>query len=679
MQFISNFIKVYYNSKKVNALFLLLGLFYGWNLVSQNNTNKEFITIKNAPETPINLIAQDQIGHLWMATSQGLFQFDGTEFLHYNTKNSLATNHVHTISIKKDSLFIGTNTHLSIKVRSNFYHYESKKINKIIFHKGVSYIATDEGIAYFSKSGIHPIEINTQLDFAKINDINFYRGAFYIASNRGFWRIEQLINPIKTTKINAQTYSKLLQNGTELIAVENTNKIDVFKESKRTQTKQSISNIASVAIIEDEIWIASTNEAIEILEVVSYLFKRKINKYNSKLSSNSVSTIFNDEQKNIWISTKNEGLIVYKNAKPKTHKPSLFLEGLKVSYKALDTINPNDYKKVLPLKANQSTISFQYKTVDLLHPNKIEYRWTLNAETSSWSRTNSVLFRDLKPGNYTFSVQSRTLGKQLSAPREIRFSIAVPYYKKTWFLLSLCAFTILLFIALMIRYLRITKRKNEEKIASLQLKNHLLSLEQKALQLQMNPHFIFNVLNGIKAAGNAGNKDEMNKSINKFATLLRAILNNSRTDEVALNEEIKTLKNYIELEQMMHSKSFAYEIKTLLNGIDSEEILIPPMLLQPFIENSIKHGIQPLQKEGFLVLKFEVKDQFLHCSIDDNGVGLQQANANKKSHKSVAIAVNRARIENLSGKNSFTIRELIEKENTIGTRVWFKIPLKTDY
>jgi hypothetical protein len=679
MHLINKFITLYRSLKKVNVLFLVLGLFYGWNLVSQNNTNEEFVIIKNAPETPITLIKQDQIGHLWMATAQGLFQFDGADFLLYNAKNRLPTNHVHTISIKKDSLFIGTNTHLSIKVRANFHHYESKKINKIIFHKGVTYIATNEGVSYFSKSNIYPIEINTQLDFAKINDITFHQGAFYIASNRGFWKIDQLINPKKIRKINTETYTTLLQNGTELIAVNNTNTIAVFKDNIRTQTINTISNITSIAKFENEIWIASANESIEILDAITYRFKRKINKYNSKLSSNSVAAVYTDRQKNKWISTKNEGLILFKNAMPKAQKPMLFLEDLKVSYQSLDTINPNNYTKVLPLKAKQSTISFQYKTIDLLHPKKIEYRWTLNVETSNWSRTNSILFRDLKPDNYTFSVQARNLEKQESTPRKFTFKIEIPFYKKPLFLLTICTFLILLFVALTIRYFRVLKRKNERKIASLQLKNHLLSLEQKALQLQMNPHFIFNVLNGIKAAGNAGKKTEMNATISKFATLLRAILNNSRTEEVELKEEINTLKNYIELEQMMSSKSFGYEIKTQLNGIDPEEILIPPMLLQPFVENSIKHGIQPLQKEGFLVLKFEVKSSFLHCSIDDNGVGLQQSNANKKRYKSVAIDVNKARIENLSGKNSFTIKELKEKESILGTRVWFKIPLKTDY
>ena len=95
----------------------------------------------------------------------------------------------------------------------------------------------------------------------------------------------------------------------------------------------------------------------------------------------------------------------------KTQKPTLFLEDLKVSYQSLDTINPNSYTQVLPLKSKQSTISFQYKTIDLLHPKKIEYRWTLNADTSSWSHANSVLFRDLKPGNYTLFSTSKNFRK----------------------------------------------------------------------------------------------------------------------------------------------------------------------------------------------------------------------------------------------------------------------------
>ncbi len=679
MSITNDFIAFNHNAKKINTLFSVLMMLYSLNIVSQNNTNQEFTTIKNAPKIAITEINQDPIGYLWMATTKGLFQYDGTDFTLYNSKNSLLTDHVQTVAIKNDSLFIGSKEHLSIKVRNKFHHFKSKKINKIIFHNGITYLATDEGISYLNKNYLQPVQLNTQLDFAKINDIKFHENSFFIASNRGFWKVKQLLKPNNIQQLNLKTYKFLVANGTDLIAVLKTNKVDLFNKDSLRKSIKTVESISSISKIENEIWIASANEGIEVLEAKNYRFKRRINKYNSRLSSNEVSTIFTDRKKNNWINTKENGLIIYKNPFYKSEKPIIFLEDIKVSYQSLDSINPNNYPKVLKLKTHQSTISFHFKTANVLHPKEIEYRWKLNEKTSNWSRSNTITFRDLASDNYAFSVQSRVGGQQESAFRNFTFSVDLPLYRKTWFLAVSIGLLSLLFIVFILVYIRVLKRKNTQQIAALKLKNHLLSLEQKALQLQMNPHFIFNILNGIKAAGNAGKTTEMNATINKFATLLRAILNNSRTEDVSLKNEINTLKNYIELEQTMSSNSFKYQIKTLLNGIDADEILIPSMLIQPFIENSIKHGIQILKKEGLIILKFEVKNDFLHCSVDDNGIGLQKSKTNENRHESVSIAVNRERIENLSGKNSFSIKELKERENTTGTRVWFKIPLKTDY
>ena len=207
----------------------------------------------------------------------------------------------------------------------------------------------------------------------------------------------------------------------------------------------------------------------------------------------------------------------------------------------------------------------------------------------------------------------------------------------------------------------------------------MISLEQKALQLQMNPHFIFNVLNGIKALGNSGKSVELNTTISKFATLLRGVLHNSRQEEISLAEEITTLKNYIELEQQINSNTFEYSITTNLS-IDVEEILIPPMLIQPFVENSIKHGISSVEN-GKITISFSIKNDLLHCEIVDNGIGVHQSKELKKvsSHKSVALKVTQERIRNLSKNSAFSINEIHEEGKVIGTKVVFKIPLKTDF
>jgi LytS/YehU family sensor histidine kinase len=228
-------------------------------------------------------------------------------------------------------------------------------------------------------------------------------------------------------------------------------------------------------------------------------------------------------------------------------------------------------------------------------------------------------------------------------------------------------------------YLKRIKRKNKLERRGLELENHLLSLEQKALRLQMNPHFIFNVLNGIKAMG-PKDPDKMNTTINSFASMLREILYNSRKEQISLEQEIKTLKNYIEVELLMAPRPFQYNIR-LQTEIAPEEILIPPMLIQPFVENSIRHGILKGDKEGVLGIEFKTDEDYLYCTITDNGPGVFESQKTKTAtdHQSMALTVTQERIESLSGKNALHLEEIKSDETIQGTRVSFKIPLETDY
>ncbi|WCC45326.1 histidine kinase [Tenacibaculum finnmarkense] len=176
-----------------------------------------------------------------------------------------------------------------------------------------------------------------------------------------------------------------------------------------------------------------------------------------------------------------------------------------------------------------------------------------------------------------------------------------------------------------------------------------------------------------------GKTTELNNTISKFAILLRAVLNNSRQEEISLADEISILKNYISLEQQINATSFEYEINTDVN-LDAEEILIPPMLVQPFVENCIKHAFKA-SKSNKISIIFSTKNQFLECSIIDNGIGIQQSKLQIKSssHNSVAIKITEERIKTLSKKSAFSIAEISKNKAIIGTKIFFKIPLKTDF
>ena len=651
---------------KIRLFFLVFFLINA--IQAQVNNLQNFNISDGLSTTTINDIAQDKIGYLWLATNKGYTKFDGVNFTNYQQEKA------NCILIENNVIYIGLQTGLLILKNDKPTFFESKKILKIKKIQNKIILATVQGISELRKDYIQPLNINTHIDFSIINDIVYFKNTFYVATIKGLWHLDLLYKPKKITQISKKNYTSLLVNNDKIIASTLQNGLKVIEVDSIEKNIYTSQNTSSLKKINDEIWITSKRNGIEILDANTYTFKRKINKYNSVIS-NAINTVIKDNQNTIWVASLDKGLYKY-NAVFETITPTIFIESVAVNYKLIDSLNI----KKLALKPSENNISFTFKTVDLKQPKNIQYRYQLNNDFTPWSHQNQIDFANLKAGNYTLTIQSKE-GTMLSKKVSFSFFIATPIYKKAWFLILCGVLLCLLFAAIVELYIRKLNKKNLQKIDVLKTENQILTLEQKALQLQMNPHFIFNVLNGIKALGNAGNSKELNKTISQFSILLRSVLNNSRLEEISLKDEIETLKNYLDLEQKMNSKFFEYVIKTSLNNIDSEEILIPPMLLQPFVENCIKHAFQPNKTDAKITLLFEVRNRFLHFTIEDNGIGFYQSKKEKKdsSHQSVALAVTKERIQHLSKYNSFSIEE-IKKESAIkGTKVGFKIPLKTDY
>ena len=531
-----------------------------------------------------------------------------------------------------------------VQGRSVWVATYSSGIIELIYGKGGSSIKVWD--YYGTKKGIRDLNIN---DLKEDSDGKIWYATKggnlgYIENGkaRGFYQILEKEISIATMQIRGNNiYLGTLGDGIWIVNKESPREIKQLSGVKELNSKNIYQLIFDN---ENNLWAGTEKGVNKIVldenNAISdvFYFDRSDGFLGIETCQNAIAK---DLQGNIWFGTMN-GLTKYipTNNQLKKVKPTLYFENIEVAYKALDSIDINRFDGVLSLKPEENSLSFQFKSVDINHPKGIQYRQKLtqgesDAEFSPWSSEESINLANLRDGNYEFTVQARNMDWMESDLVSFKFSIAKHWYEESWFLSSAYSGLGLIVLLIVILSSRRIKIKNKQKVAQLELENHLLSLEQKALQLQMNPHFIFNVLNGIKAMGYEGDTDQMNSTINTFATLLRSILNSSRQEEISLKEEIKTLRNYLTLEQQMAAKQFDFEILSHTDGIDPEEILIPPMLIQPFVENSVKHGFQSNAIKGKIDISFNVDGEFLSCEVKDNGIGIEQSKLKKKKSPSI--------------------------------------------
>ena len=243
-------------------------------------------------------------------------------------------------------------------------------------------------------------------------------------------------------------------------------------------------------------------------------------------------------------------------------------------------------------------------------------------------------------------------------------------------------FSIAVFIFYVVK-MRIRRIRKEAALKT-EFNKKIVELEMTALRAQMNPHFIFNCLNVIDHYILKHDSEKASHYLNQFAKLIRQILNQSQKNSITLAEEIKWLKIYIELEKLNIENGFEF-ITEVGSDVDINEIEIPPLLIQPFIENAIIHGLAAKKGEKKLMLKITMTNNMLQCMVEDNGIGRNAAMENKRyksaGYQSKGLEVTEERISILKKRihenSSIEFFDLTdEKGNETGTRVVINIPIE---
>ncbi|UII33182.1 histidine kinase [Fulvivirga ulvae] len=293
-----------------------------------------------------------------------------------------------------------------------------------------------------------------------------------------------------------------------------------------------------------------------------------------------------------------------------------------------------------------------------------------------------VSFHDLPFGEFNISIKVVDANKRESPVTIVKVNNPAPIHFKLWFQILFMA--VFLFIVAFITK-SVVDRLNWKKELRLRKEQQRIILEQKVLRLQMNPHFLFNSLMAIQNFIYKNEPAEAGRYLSEFAKLTRLILENSRQEFITLEREIETLKYYLDLQQLRFMQKFEYHIN-IDDTIEPELVRIPPMLSQPFIENSIEHGIIHSSESGNILIDYKFETGKLLFTVEDNGIGFNESSRFKKNkeHRSLATTITLERLARFysweSDLAALSITNVKGEDNMVcGTRVSFYIPVQNSY
>jgi len=656
-------------------------------------------------------IIQDNDKTYWFSTyGDGITKYKDNIFTNYHSLNSNITNNTIWSSLldSKGVLWFGSSSGLMKRHQDEFIVFQnthwlpSNKITSLFEDsKNCIWIGSAKGVTKISKNDTISYTDSTGLETKNIRAITEYKNTIWLGTSHGIFTKDKAgFSPWKNNDAFNGNIVYCLKKWKEGIFIGTGNGLFYFDgenvQSIKLHTSFSANYINFITLEDDRYLWVGTNFGVFEIDLSIYNFKESkgINHYTTsdglKSPETNLNSAFQDADGYVWMGT-GKGLLKFSRKQIKTEEiisiPKINIEDVQLYLKSTDwsTLSDNiDAYTLLPSNLEvghkKNYFTFFYKAISISRPEELRYKFRLIGFDEDWSpilTQQSFTYANLPHGEYTFEVIASIDGKNWSTPAQFSFIIRKPYYLSWWFFL-ICgiafigsSFGIWKWRANISRQKRVTEK--------LVFKSKLLALEQQSLNASMNRHFIFNALNSIQYYINTQDKLSANKYLTSFAKLIRKNLDSSSSGKslVPLSDELERLELYITLEHMRFQNKFDYSI-SIGEDIDTDSILIPPMFLQPFVENSIWHGILPMEKNGKIQIDIKRNQQHeITFVIEDNGIGIDNslAQKNEHSHVSKGMELTSGRLEilkKITNKNIKIVGPFQINDNTnksFGTRV----------
>lgn len=494
--------------------------------------------------------------------------------------------------------------------------------------KGVLWLGTLRGLFYYNQSLKKFIQDHS-LGKNRITSLNFLKGRLVVSTHSD---------------------GIFIRDGQKIIKLNTTNGL--------------ISNICEKAYIDEKerLWI-NTDKG---LSRVTFDDRMHYSIYHFSAADGVPSHMINNitfGEGKAFLATSNGIIVINQDQVSKSQPYKVYF--LKASFK--DSIVY--YPQKISLKYNQNNAQISYTAISYLDEKDIKYKYLLSgAENDTVITEESTLnLGALKPGNYQLNVwasgKNNTWNK---TPAVLAIAVKPPFWEELWFMGGIFLLLLILIIVIYRHRINIIRKKEAEKT---ERKKMIAELEMQALRAQINPHFIFNVLNAIQ--NYYGKEDELNANyyMAAFSDLIRKTLTHSKEHWNTIEKEMAMLKTYIELEQMRFKNHFTYEI-SVEAGL--EQLKIPTMLLQTYTENSISHGLRHLKTGGILQISCSRSEDSIICVVEDNGVGFEKArefDSRPDDYKSMGLKITAGRISAINELYGTSISTEITDKKSINPDV----------
>ncbi|MBL7701748.1 MAG: histidine kinase [Ferruginibacter sp.] len=672
-------------------------------------------------------------GNFWFCTDgSGILLKKNSAFINYETTDGLANNKILKLLRQKNELLIGTANGLSALADNKITTIGLPKTGdglKYVYQlfpvkENITGISIDRTFAFSSNGG--------KIDNL-VKDFKIHHRSFRAFNPTFAWQQDELnswtvgystlthiqkendqftpndLSAFKVRKAYCMTsYDNKLWLGTDagiiFIDQQNISKKDSIATTKLRQV------LCFLTDKKGRLWIA-TDLGLFLYHKNEFTPK----KTGGTMGSNYCTGLTEDNQGRIWVSTW-DGIFVFDDVKTgyyntndglpsKTANCILFDSvtrvlfvgtdnGLGVMDKSLFTNNSKISKVFIScsitgsaddsmiingssLSPDANDLNFYLSFPYYQGTSEVYYEYRLDGGPWSATTNPAILISDIASGKHQFYARAKINDQLISnGETSFTFTIKAPFYKTWWFWLIL---VLLVQFLLFMAYNYFSRKAKEKKMALQSQQADYASLKQQAFTQLMNPHFIFNALNSVQHYVNKQDRQSANKYLSDFATLIRRSFDASQKSFVTLEEELETIRLYLQLESMRFAGKFEYRIN-VDESADDEDWMLPSMMLQPFLENAILHGLMPLDEKGLLTIDVAAQNNCLRVIIADNGIGIEKSKALRSGtkHKSKGMQLITERLELLGKLSKEPVTLAITASNpdaaNPGTKITLIIP-----